>query len=135
MISVDMDAESSDALSIAFYKCIEGRLQALEGPELYCGELDTIIQNLDLQERGFTTGDPSSTVEFSYTFTEDDTTHYYLSIPNTLAGMVGKITVGNGTTEDIVPEELIPESGLPGFGLGVVVLVLVGAAGLRRRIH
>jgi MYXO-CTERM domain-containing protein len=49
-------------------------------------------------------------------------------------GMVGKVTVGEGSEEDPV-QEIVDESGLPSVGFVVGALVLVGAAGLRRRIH
>ena len=48
--------------------------------------------------------------------------------------MGGRIVVGNGTEDDPI-QEAIEESGLPSIGFVVGVLVLVGAAGLRRRIH
>jgi len=48
--------------------------------------------------------------------------------------MVGKVTVGNGSADDKVPDAL-EESGLPNVSFIVGALVLVGAAGLRRRIH
>jgi plastocyanin len=82
---------------------------------------------------GFTSGDASNNMDFRHTFTEDDKTHYYVCEPHATMGMVGKITVGEGTPED--PVEEIEESGLPSVGFIVGALVLVGAAGLRRRIH
>ena len=48
--------------------------------------------------------------------------------------MVGKVTVGEGAAEDPV-EDILDESGLPSVGFVVGSLVLVGAAGLRRRTH
>ena len=80
---------------------------------------------------GFTSGDASNNMDFRHTFTEDDKTHYYVCEPHATMGMVGKITVGEGTPED--PVEEIEESGLPSVGFIVGALVLVGAAGLRRR--
>jgi len=83
---------------------------------------------------GFNSGDASSNVDFRHTFTEDNKTHYYVCEPHAATmGMVGKIIVGEGTPED--PVEEIEDSGLPGVGFIVGALVLVGAAGLRRRIH
>jgi MYXO-CTERM domain-containing protein len=80
---------------------------------------------------GFTSGDESNNMDFRHTFTEDDKTHYYVCEPHAGMGMVGKITVGEGTPDD--PVEEIEESGLPSVGFIVGALVLVGAAGLRRR--
>ena len=73
----------------------------------------------------------SNTVDFRHTFTEDDMTHYYVCAPHASMGMVGRITVGEGSEVDPVKE--IEESGLPSVGFIVGALVLVGAAGLRRR--
>ena len=83
---------------------------------------------------GFFSGEPSNTVDFRHTFTEDNMTHYYVCEPHAAMGMVGKITVGEGSEEDPV-EEIVEESGLPSVGFIVGVLALIGAAGLRRRIH
>ena len=49
-------------------------------------------------------------------------------------GMVGTVTVGTGSEDDRIPE-IIDDSGLPNVSFIVGALVLVGAAGLRRRIH
>jgi plastocyanin len=84
---------------------------------------------------GFTSGEPSNTVDFRQTFNTDDQTHYYVCVPHAESmSMVGRIVVGNGTEDDPI-QEAIEESGLPSIGFVVGVLVLVGAAGLRRRIH
>ena len=90
--------------------------------------------NLEDAKIGFYSGESATTVDFRHTFTEDDKTHYYVCEPHATMGMVGTVTVGNGTTDDPV-ENLVEESGLPSVGFVVGVLVLVGAAGLRRRIH
>lgn len=95
-------------------------------------EYDTEMNVADVS-LGFTSGDASNNMDFRHTFTEDDKTHYYVCEPHAAMGMVGKITVGEGTPED--PVEEIEESGLPSIGFIVGALVLVGAAGLRRRIH
>ena len=61
-------------------------------------------------------------------------THYYICEPHAGMGMVGTVTVGNGTSNDPI-EAIAEESGLPSISFAVGALVLVGAAGLRRRIH
>jgi MYXO-CTERM domain-containing protein len=48
--------------------------------------------------------------------------------------MAGAVIVGAGSEDDIIPE-VIEDSGLPNISFIAGVLVLVGAAGLRRRIH
>ena len=84
---------------------------------------------------GFTSGEPSNTVDFRQTFNTDDQTHYYVCVPHAESmSMVGRIVVGNGTEDDPI-QEAIEESGLPSIGFVVGVLVLVGAAGLRRRVE
>ncbi len=74
----------------------------------------------------------SNTVDFRHTFTEDNMTHYYVCTPHATMGMVGKVTVGEGSEEDPV-QEIVDESGLPSVGFIVAAMALVGAAGLRRR--
>jgi plastocyanin len=93
-------------------------------------------ENLNLTEAtvGFESGVPAINVDFRHTFAEDDMTHYYVCEPHATMGMVGKVTVGNGSADDKVPDAL-EESGLPNVSFIVGALVLVGAAGLRRRIH
>jgi len=83
---------------------------------------------------GFFSGEPSNTVDFRHTFTDDNMTHYYVCEPHATMGMVGKITVGEGSEEDPVAD-IAEESGLPSVGFVVSVLALIGAVGLRRRIH
>ena len=60
-------------------------------------------------------------------------TYYYVCEPHATMGMTGKITVGEGSEGPV--EEIVEESGLPSVGFVVAVLALIGAAGLRRRIH
>ena len=93
-------------------------------------DLDSLV-NL---ESGFNSGEPSQTVDFRYTFTEDSMTYYYVCEPHATMGMVGTVTVGTGSEDDRIPE-IIDDSGLPSVSFVVGALVLVGAAGLRRRIH
>ena len=82
----------------------------------------------------FGSGEPSNTVDYRHTFTEDNATYYYVCEPHATMGMVGKVTVGEGAAEDPV-EDILDESGLPSVGFVVGSLVLVGAASLRRRTH
>ena len=90
--------------------------------------------NLEDAKIGFYSGESATTVDFRHTFTETDKTHYYVCEPHAGMGMVGTVTVGNGTSNDPI-EAIAEESGLPSISFAVGALVLVGAAGLRRRIH
>ena len=97
------------------------------------GEYDSTM-NLTNINFGFSSGAPSVTVDFRHTFTKDNMTHYYVCEPHAATGMVGQITVGEGSEVDPV-QETLDEEGLPSVSFIVGSLVLVGAAGLRRRIH
>ena len=90
--------------------------------------------NLEDAKIGFYSGESATTVDFRHTFTENDKTHYYVCEPHATMGMVGTVTVGNGTEADPI-QAIADESGLPSISFAVGALVLVGAAGLRRRIH
>ena len=86
--------------------------------------------------KGFTSGEANTSGDFRHTFATDDMTHYYVCEAHAATGMVGKITVGEGSEEkEEVVETAIEDSGLPSVSFIVGVLVLVGAAGLRRRIQ
>ena len=93
--------------------------------------------NTTMLSNGFYSGDPSDTVDYRVTFDaaggySDDTSYYYICEPHVTVGMVGEVVVGTGSTD----EELAAiEEGLPSVSFVVGSLVLVGAAGLRRRIH
>ena len=54
--------------------------------------------------------------------------HYHAQL-----GMVGQVTVGNGTDDPV--QQAIEDEEVPSLGFVFGSLVLVGAAGLRRRIH
>ena len=97
------------------------------------GEYDS-TSDLTAIDFGFSSGDPAMTVDFRHTFTEDNKVHYYVCAPHAQLGMVGQITVGNGT-EDPVQQAIEDNNEVPSIGFVVGSLVLVGAAGLRRRIH
>ena len=96
------------------------------------GEYDS-TSNLTAIDFGFNSGDPAMTVDFRHTFSEDNKVHYYVCAPHAQLGMVGQVTVGN-VTEDPV-QQAIEDNEVPSIGFVVGSLVLVGAAGLRRRIH
>ena len=83
---------------------------------------------------GFSSGDPEVTVDFRHTFTKDNMTHYYVCEPHAASGMVGRIIVGEGADVDPV-QEALDDNEVPSIGFVIGSLVLVGAAGLRRRIH
>ena len=96
------------------------------------GEYDS-TSNLTAIDFGFNSGDPAMTVDFRHTFSEDNKVHYYVCAPHAQLGMVGQVTVGN-VTEDPV-QQALEDNEVPSIGFVVGSLVLVGAAGLRRRIH
>ena len=97
------------------------------------GDYDSTM-NLTNINFGFSSGEPSVTTDFRHTFTKDNMTHYYVCEPHAGTGMVGQITVGEGSANDPV-QETIDDNEVPSVGFVVGSLVLVGAAGLRRRIH
>ena len=85
---------------------------------------------------GFYSGKASDNVDFRHTFTANNMTHYYVCEPHVSMGMVGMIKVGAGSPEkEAAVDQAVEESGLPSVSFIVGILVLVGAAGLRRRIH
>ena len=88
---------------------------------------------------GFYSGAANVSGDFRVTFDaaggySDDTTYYYICEPHATMGMVGEVVVGTGSTDPEL-EEALEESGIPSVSFIVGILVLVGAAGLRRRIH
>ena len=91
------------------------------------------------QSTGFYSGEATNVSDFRVTFDaangySDDTTYYYICEPHVTMKMVGEIIVGSGSTDEEL-EDAIEESGLPSVSFIVGIIVLVGAAGLRRRIH
>ena len=90
--------------------------------------------NLEDARIGFYSGDSAKKVDFRHTFTEDNKTHYYVCEPHISMSMAGAVIVGAGSEDDRIPE-VIEDSGLPNISFIAGALVLVGAAGLRRRIH
>ena len=96
------------------------------------GEYDS-NSNLTAIDFGFSSGEPAMTVDFRHTFTEDNKVHYYVCAPHAQLGMVGQVTVGNGTDDPV--QQAIEDEEVPSLGFVFGSLVLVGAAGLRRRIH
>jgi len=96
------------------------------------GEYDASM-NLTSIDFGFSSGEPAMTVDYRHTFTEDNKIHYYVCEPHAQLGMVGQITVGNGTEDPV--QQALEDNEVPSIGFVVGSLVLVGAAGLRRRIH
>ena len=86
---------------------------------------------------GFYSGEAVKTEDFRVTFDaaggySDDTSYYYICEPHVSMKMVGEIVVGTGSTDPAI-EEAADE--VPSIGFIAGILVLVGAAGLRRRIH
>ena len=80
---------------------------------------------------GITSGTSQTTVDFRHTFTEDNSTFYYVCEPHILAEMYGKVIVGDG---GVVAEETNTEttddksdSNTPGFMSVTAVIALAGA--------
>ena len=96
------------------------------------GEYDSTM-NLTNINFGFSSGEPAMTVDYRHTFTENDKVHYYVCEPHAQLGMVGQITVGNGTEDPV--QQALEDNEVPSIGFVVGSLVLIGAAGLRRRVH
>ena len=69
---------------------------------------------------------------FTHVFTLPGTYNYQCD-PHVNMGMVGQITVGNGTEDPV--QQALEDNEVPSIGFVVGSLVLIGAAGLRRRVH
>ena len=89
---------------------------------------------------GITSGAAAVTVDFRYTFTEDDSTFYYACEPHMAVGMYGKVIVGTGG--DTVIEEPAPpvdsmddDENTPGFMATTLVVALLGAVLISQRRH
>ena len=83
-------------------------------------------------EGGVNSGDPAKTVDFRHTFTEDNTTFYYVCEPHIAANMFGKVIVGDGgvvVSEDTTPTttDKDSDSNTPGFVSITAVIALIGA--------
>ena len=81
---------------------------------------------------GVSSGEAAATVDFRYTFTEDDTTFYYACEPHMAAGMYGKVIVGDGGATAVVePAEPVDTSdedeNTPGFVSTTLIVALLGA--------
>ena len=83
-------------------------------------------------DNGITSGDASSTVAFSYTFTED-TTFYYACEPHILSNMFGEVVVGDGGSSDSTADTSEPAEDTPGFLVVSTVLAIIGALALMGR--
>ena len=86
------------------------------------------------KEGGVYSGETAKTVDFRHTFTEA-TTFHYICEPHVGMQMVGKVIVGETTSE----AEKASESGgrpeeTPGFGLALGVLAVIGIALISRRL-
>tara|TARA_B100000965_G_C19348856_1_gene650847 strand:- start:390 stop:746 length:357 start_codon:yes stop_codon:yes gene_type:complete len=76
---------------------------------------------------GVYSGAAETSVDFRYTFTEDET-FYYMCEPHVSMDMRGKITVGNGTTSAMTPDPVDEtENTVPGFGILAVVFAAFSA--------
>ena len=88
------------------------------------------------KEGGVYSGETAKTVDFRHTFTEA-TTFHYICEPHVGMQMVGKVIVGETTSE--ADAEKASESGgrpeeTPGFGLALGVLAVIGIALISRRL-
>ena len=88
------------------------------------------------KEGGVYSGETAKTVDFRHTFTEA-TTFHYICEPHVGMQMVGKVIVGETTSE--TDAEQASESGgrpeeTPGFGLVLGVLAVIGIALISRRL-
>ena len=89
---------------------------------------------------GVSSGEAAVTVDFRYTFTEDDTTFYYACEPHMAAGMYGKVIVGDGGATAVVePAEPVDTSdedeNTPGFVSTTLIVALLGAVVVIQRRH
>ena len=89
-------------------------------------------------QNGVTSGEAAMTVDFRYTFTEDDTTFYYACEPHLAAGMYGKVIVGDGGATAVVePTEPVDTSdedeNTPGFVSTTLIVALLGAVVVLQR--
>ena len=81
---------------------------------------------------GISSGAAATTVDFRHTFTEDNTTFYYVCEPHIMAEMYGKVIVGDGgvvVSEDTTPSKTDKDSdsNTPGFVSITAVIALIGA--------
>ena len=81
---------------------------------------------------GISSGAAATTVDFRHTFTEDNTTFYYVCEPHIMAEMYGKVIVGDGgvvVSEDTTPPKTDKDSdsNTPGFVSITAVIALIGA--------
>ena len=82
---------------------------------------------------GVTSGTSQTTVDFRHTFTEDNSTFYYVCEPHILAEMYGKVIVGDGGVTVIDNDgeadtkEEKSDSNTPGFVSVTAVIALLGA--------
>jgi uncharacterized surface protein with fasciclin (FAS1) repeats len=86
---------------------------------------------------GITSGAAAVTVDFRYTFTEDDSTFYYACEPHMAVGMYGKVIVGTGgdavIEEPAPPVDSMDDENTPGFMATTLVVALLGAVLISQR--
>ena len=81
---------------------------------------------------GVSSGTSQTTVDFRYTFTEDNSTFYYVCEPHILAEMYGKVIVGDGGVTVVDDSNTVDtddesDSNTPGFVSVTAVIALMGA--------
>ena len=89
-------------------------------------------QSTTYAANGITSGVAATTVDFRYTFEEDNTTFYYACEPHLASNMFGKVIVGDGgvetTPEPVTPVDDDDEESVPGFLMLMTTFALAGAA-------
>ena len=91
------------------------------------------LKSTTIVANGINSGDSSTTVQFSHTFTEN-TTFYYVCQPHMGMDMYGKVVVGTGGAVETPVTEDKESEDTPGF-LGVTVLAATLGALLFARIN
>ena len=86
------------------------------------------------KEGGIYSGETAKTVDFRHTFTEA-TTFHYICEPHVGMQMVGKVVVGESSTEsETTTPSVEKEEDTPGFGLALAAFAVIGIALISRRL-
>ena len=86
------------------------------------------------KEGGIYSGETAKTVDFRHTFTEA-TTFHYICEPHVGMQMVGKVVVGESSTDsETTTPSVEKEEDTPGFGLALAAFAVIGIALISRRL-